>query len=217
MGIAGGGAQTAMAEQDLNDADVGAGLQQMGGKGVAQGMSGDALAQAAGVAGALDRFLQTLQAEGSIGESAGKEPRGGVGNFPVAAQQDQEFGRQHEVTILVALALPDANGLAARINVTPLEMKGFRGPQAGGVDGGQQDPVLPLGNGGQETRDFLETQHFGQPAFLAGKGNVLDDPVLVKGVAVEEAQGADRLVKPTPGGFLLMGQKELVGADLFRS
>src|SRR2546426_4261906 len=166
---------------------------------------------------ALDRFLQTLQAEGSIGESPGKEPRGGVGNFPVAAQQDQEVGRQHEVTILVALALPDANRLAARINVTPLEMKGFRGPQAGGVDGGQQDPVLPLGNGGQETRDFLETQHFGQPAFLAGKGNVLDDPVLVKGVAVEEAQGADRLVKPTPGGFLLMGQKELVGADLFRS
>lgn len=42
-----------------------------------------------------------------------------------------------------------------------------------------------------------------------------DDPILVKRVAVEEAQGADGLVEAAPGGFLLMSQIKLIGADVF--
>ena len=44
--IARGGRQPAMAEQDLDDADVGARFQQMGGEAVAQGVHRDRLAQA---------------------------------------------------------------------------------------------------------------------------------------------------------------------------
>ena len=44
MGVKGGGAQTVVAEQELDGPDIGAGFQQMGGKAVAQRMGGDLFA-----------------------------------------------------------------------------------------------------------------------------------------------------------------------------
>ena len=84
MRVAGGGAQAVVAEQDLNDTDVGAGLQQMGCETVAQRMGGESLGQPTGVAGALHGPLQTLQAEGTVGRSANKEPGSRMGNSKVA-------------------------------------------------------------------------------------------------------------------------------------
>jgi hypothetical protein len=45
-GIDRGGRKPAMAEQDLDDADIGSRLKQMGGEAVAQGMDGDRFVQA---------------------------------------------------------------------------------------------------------------------------------------------------------------------------
>ena len=50
MGVDRRGAKAAVAEQDLDDPDVGAGLQQVGGEAVPQGVDGDMLAQPRGLA-----------------------------------------------------------------------------------------------------------------------------------------------------------------------
>src|SRR5512139_2877068 len=49
--VAGGRPQAAMTEQDLDDADVGAGFQEMGGKGMPQGPDRRSLGQTGGNAG----------------------------------------------------------------------------------------------------------------------------------------------------------------------
>ena len=53
VGVDGGGLEVAVPEQHLDRPDVGAGLEQVGGEAVPQGVDGDVLAQA-GVAGGLD-------------------------------------------------------------------------------------------------------------------------------------------------------------------
>jgi hypothetical protein len=46
---------------------------------------------------------------------------------------------------------------------------------------------------------------------------MLDDPVPLKGGAVQKAQGADGLVEAAPRDLLLLDQIQLVSADLLRS
>ena len=59
-GITGGGVDTAVAEQHLNDANIGAVLQQVSGERVAQGVDGDAFGDAG--AGAASRQASCKEA-----------------------------------------------------------------------------------------------------------------------------------------------------------
>src|SRR5262249_17988476 len=51
---------------------------------------------------------------------------------------------------------------------------------------------------------------------LPGGGEIIRDPLLAEGGAVEEAEGGEGLVVIAPGGVLLLDEEEEVGPDIGR-
>ena len=90
MDVAGGGADAAMSLQDLDDAKVGTGFEEVGGKTVTQGMGSDPLAHAGGPAGTLADFLYARSGNGPIKARAGKEDIPGPHSFPIGAKDFQQ-------------------------------------------------------------------------------------------------------------------------------
>ena len=93
-----------MAEQQLDSTQIGAGLQQMNGERVAQGMRGDRFAET--------RLLKRLPASDLDGARrnrlpgpvAWKQPLLWMGLLPVGPQKLQQRRRQHHVPVLPAFA-----------------------------------------------------------------------------------------------------------------
>src|SRR5262249_49222497 len=71
--IAGGGAKVTVPQQDLDGPQVGAGLEQVGGEAVPQGVHMDALAQARGLQGALADHLDGAQGDRTVGPTPREE------------------------------------------------------------------------------------------------------------------------------------------------
>ena len=90
--ISGRGAQAAMAEQQLDGAQIGAGLQQMDGERMAQGMRGDRL----GDAGSLKRLpagdLNGERRDRLPGPVAWKQPLLRMGVLPVVRRISNSLG-----------------------------------------------------------------------------------------------------------------------------
>ena len=144
--IAGGGRQTAMAEQQLNRADVGAGFQEVDGKRVAKRMRRDGFGNADSGDGPADRPVprQSL-ADRLPGTIAGKQPvRRPAHAPPRRASISSNFGREHHVAILLALPLLDAQDHPLAVDVGGRELNGFGDAQAGGVAGRQDRAMLGL-------------------------------------------------------------------------
>ena len=107
-----------MAEQDLDGPEVGAGLQQMGGEAVPQGVDGDVLAQARGLARPGTHFRAPRCAViGSIRDVTGEEPVGRPDRLPVLAEDREQSGREHDVAVLVPLGLADADDHPPAVDV----------------------------------------------------------------------------------------------------
>jgi hypothetical protein len=77
----------------------------------------------------------SLSRNRTLGSLAGEEPSGGSIAFPVSAQEVEQFGREHDVAVLVALSLTDTDELALAVDVGHPQMGSLGNPQAGGVDG----------------------------------------------------------------------------------
>jgi hypothetical protein len=92
VGVEGGGLEIAVAEEDLNGADVGAGFEEVGGEAVAEGMGGDVLVEAGGLGGAGADATDGLLDEGPAGDVAGEEPIGRSFGLPVVRSRSRRRG-----------------------------------------------------------------------------------------------------------------------------
>jgi hypothetical protein len=121
-------ADRAVAEHGLDGAQVDAGLEQMGGVAVPQGVRRDGrnprdfprdLA-----AGVPDRSGDHRP----IRKSPGKQPGLRPGFFPILAQRLQQLRRQRHLALPVALAELDPYEHALAVNVLDAQMRGFCDP-----------------------------------------------------------------------------------------
>src|SRR6266700_5786964 len=71
--VAGGGGQTAMAEQELDGAQIDARFEQMSGEGVTHTVGGDVLVDAGAAAGLPAGLLNSANRDGLLRRSAGEE------------------------------------------------------------------------------------------------------------------------------------------------
>ena len=112
-----------------------------------------------------------------MGESPWEEPlaTGGTEGSPVVTQDSQQPGREHDVAILAALALVDANDLTLAVDVGRSQADRLRHAQAGCVAGGQDGAVLEAGRTVEEAEDFLGTGDDGKFTGPLGRGNGLLD------------------------------------------
>ena len=194
-----------MAEQQLDGAQIGAGFEQVNGKGMAEQVRRDRLVDV-GLpsrlsAGGVDRQRRNRLS----GQVAGEQPLFGAGGAPVAAQQVEQHGREHDVAVLAPFALFDADDHALAVDGGGGQTDGLRNPQTRRIADGQDDAVLQHLDGIEEPAHLVAAQHDRQmlrPA--AGRNVVVDVPVSLEDGFVEEAQGGHRDRNRACGEFPLL-------------
>jgi hypothetical protein len=123
-------------EQNLDQTDVDLLLQQVGGKGMAQGVHRNAFLDAGFVGGRVDGAIELAGTQMPDRILARKQPAAvehlalGTGDPPPDAQAFQQQRREHGVAILLPLALLDPQGHALAVDVADLQGHDFADAQA---------------------------------------------------------------------------------------
>src|SRR5260370_42180175 len=106
-----------MAEKELNGAHVGAGFKQMDRKGVTHRMRRDRFGNAATSLRLLAHQFHRLPLDMAARNIAREEPWLGLRRPPPVAKDFQQLGREHDVPVLLSLALLQANDHALTVDV----------------------------------------------------------------------------------------------------
>src|SRR5215472_5310115 len=185
-----------VSEQNLDDADIGLLLQEVGGKAVPQRMNADTLGDA-GTPGRQANDPMHLAGTRMPPAVAGKQP-GLTGKHPSLLARDappfaqylEQDGRENDVAILLALALFDPDDHPVTIDIGELERYDLRGSQAGGIGQAQERLVLDVYRRGEQPTDLFRAQNNGQAARLAGRDELLGKIVALERDLEEEPQGS---------------------------
>jgi hypothetical protein len=95
------------------------------GKGVTQRMRADRFGKAAAPVALLAGVRDGHRGDVTAGLIPGKEPPPGCGHAPPSAQHLQQLGREHHVTIFLALALFDPDDHPLAVDVGDFEPDGL--------------------------------------------------------------------------------------------
>lgn len=223
MGVNFGGAGTGVAEVLLDEAEVDAVLEQVGGIGVAQGVDVSAFVQTTPLHGVTEGALETVASDRSavvsdgvldtMASDGGKQPEGRMVGAPVAPQQLKSGGRQRNLTVLEALAT-DAKNAAGTVDVGDLKAGALHEAQATGINRGQADAVDVDAHGVEDAPDLVAAEHHGEFLFGARLGDIQALPIAAKRLLVEEAEAAEDDREGAAGDLLVELQMQQVASDL---
>ena len=188
-----------MAHVFLDDAEVDAGLEEVGGVGVAQGMNGDAFFADTGIPlGAAEGALDTAFGHGGLSflcslpvaaQGWEEELRMAVGE-PIAAEQEEGGLGERDVAIFGALAPVDMDHHASGVDIGDFQVETFVKSQAAGVYGGEIGIVLKGFDSGQNASDFFHAEDGRKASFGLRSEDSEDVPVALEDMLVEEAYPA---------------------------
>src|SRR6266567_5673921 len=120
-GIERRGVELGVTEQHLDDADIDVLLQQMGGEAVPQGVQRDALVDVRHLSGSVAGAVELARGH-RLGRIAAREqPALRARCPPPGPQQVEQARREHDVTVLAAFALLDANDHLLAVDVGDLK------------------------------------------------------------------------------------------------
>src|SRR5215467_13605465 len=111
-----------MAEQNLNHADVRALLVQVGGKRMSQYVRRHAFVDLDGFGGITNDPVELARCDWKYRIATREQPNLGLCDAPVASQHSQQPWGEHRVSILLPLALLDADQHAFAVDVGDLEV-----------------------------------------------------------------------------------------------
>jgi hypothetical protein len=139
-----GGAQTGMAEPQLEATQVDPGFEQMGRTCVPQSMRIHRLFQRGGVAGVGANMGHARGGDGSRHAGARQEPGLELRELPGAPQQRQEVRGEHHAAIAFPLALAHPDHQAWRVKVGALELTECGAPHARRIQSGEHGAMLEV-------------------------------------------------------------------------
>ena len=159
-----------MTEIGLDEPQIDAGFEQVGGIGMTQGMNAGIFLDAAflqrGFEGALDTALVHRlrgRRHGHAGACGGrKEPDGMAVGAPLLAQQSQRALRQRHVAVLVALAVPDMEHPPLAVNISDLQTDTFQQAQAARVNGRQAHAIVGATQAHENLAHLSDAEYSGQ-------------------------------------------------------
>ena len=111
-----------MPEQDLNDPDIGVRFQEMRGEAVPQRVQRCGFADPGHVFGRGEGAVELPRRDRVDPGFAGKQPALRPRLAPVGAQELQQPGRQHDLAVLLPLALFDMDQHPVTVDVADLEV-----------------------------------------------------------------------------------------------
>src|SRR5438132_7427984 len=216
MEVEAGGAQTRVTEQQLDAAQVDPGFEQMGGECVTKEMGINSLRQLGGMPRFFAHEGDPVAGDGLGDAMARKEPGLELIELPVAAEEWQQVGRQHDHTIAFALALADVDHHPSGVDVGALEVTEFGDPYTGGIQGREDRAMLEVTWGEEQRLHFVATQDDREGLRLLGVRDRVDHPRAMQGGLVQKTEGTHGLDEDAFGD-LPLEEMELIGADVFRT
>jgi hypothetical protein len=115
------GIELGVTEQDLDHTDIDVLLQQMGGKAVPQGVQRHALVDLGHLRRRMAGAIELARGDRLHAIAAWKQPALRPRRPPPGAQQFEQARREHDVAILAALALLDADDHSPAVDIADLE------------------------------------------------------------------------------------------------
>src|SRR5258705_2701573 len=158
-GVAWRGVELVVTQKRLDDADIGATLEQVGGEAVAQSVQRYALLDPGRIGRLVEQAVQLASRHRLAGLGARKQPaflqgRSGIitrwARLPPLAQQIERLGRQHDIAVLAALGLLDPNDLLRPVDMLDLEPYHLAGAQAAAIAETEQHADLEAAGDGQQ-------------------------------------------------------------------
>jgi hypothetical protein len=146
-----GGFETSVAHIALDDVQIDAGFEQMGGVGMAQGVNRNTFFTEPGTPlGLAKGTLDTAFGHGMkglmdarSGSAESREEKAGMAvGTPIMAQQMKRRLRQRDIAVLGALAAVDVDHHALTVDIGDFEVEAFVKAQTAGVHGGKIDVVV---------------------------------------------------------------------------
>jgi len=215
VGITQGGADGAMAQEDLQDADVGAGLQQMGGKAVAQGVHGDLLRQTRLPDDLPQNLAHCCGSDMTLRFLTREQILSFRPNFLVVlAKQGQEALSQNDIAILLALPRTDMNAPPLAVNIGDPQSAYFGNPETSRISSGHDGFVLHRTDGRKDSENLLRTENDRESLRPFGVGNLLYGLGSFESDVVEEFEGVDVHAQRCRRGFTIPDQMEEEAANL---
>ena len=201
------GCELGMPQGALDESGVDPGFEQMGRRGMPEGMDSDAQFGDPGpVFGFAEGALDTRATHrggrrrplGVVAPSGGEEPGGVPRRFPGGAQQREGLGGQGDVAVLGALAAVDMDLEALTINIRALEEEGFMEPEAQAINGGEVGLIVEGGGRLKESLDLLHAEDGREPVGGLRAQERQRVPVAFEDVLREEA---DATIADAHGGW----------------
>src|SRR3984893_8226149 len=173
-----------MTQQCLDDSNIGAALKQVGRKAVTQRVQRHALLDSGRLSRLMEQAAQLAGGHRLSVPDVGKQPallrgrRGIVARWsqlPPLAQQIERLRRQHEIAVLAALGLLDANDLLCAVDMLDLQPHHLAGAQAAAIAETEQHANLEATGDGQQATCLVRAHHhrnllrFTQVIDLGGK------------------------------------------------
>jgi hypothetical protein len=125
------GVELGVTKQHLDDADVDVLLQKVSGEAVPQGVQRDALVDLRHLGGGMTGAIELAGGHRLRRIAAREQPALRSRRLPPGAQQVEQVWRQHDVAVLAAFALLDADDHPLAVDVGDLERDHLGGAQAG--------------------------------------------------------------------------------------
>src|SRR5215216_7229474 len=119
-GIERRGIELGVTEQHLDDADVDVLLEQVSGEAVPQGVQRDALVDLRHLGRGVARAIELARGHRLGRIAAGEQPALRTRRLPPVPQQIEQAWRKHDIPVLAALALFDADDHALAVDVADL-------------------------------------------------------------------------------------------------
>src|SRR5271163_2659487 len=168
-------------------------------------------------AGSSAGILNGIRRDRLPGLPAREQPLFWPCGFPVIAENVQQPGRKHNVTIFSPLARLHTDDHPLAVDSGWLEPDCLGNTQSRRVADRQNQPLLGDFHRAQESGNLRGAQHFGKRVRLPASWDViLDGPFPAKRDGIEEPKRGDRKRDRTGSQALVPRQVDLPGADLGR-
>src|SRR6476620_9346199 len=167
-GIARRRVQFVVAQQRLDESDIGAILKQVGREAVAQRVQRHALPDPGRLGRLMEQAVELAGRHRLAAPEAGKQPTFCQGRsrivprrarLPPLPQQTERLGRQHDIAVLAALGLLDANDLLRAVDMLDLEPDHLAGAQPAALAETEQCASLEAAGDGQQAPRLVLAHH----------------------------------------------------------
>ena len=205
-----------MTEQDLDDPDVSAPLQKMGGKTVPKRMGRHVLADPSLPPCSATRALKSAAADMLTRLLAGKQPAMRPCPLPVGTQDVQQPRRQHRIPIPAALAPLNVEQHPFAVDRADLQPDDLSDAHASRIGRRQRNAIPQTRNRIQKTGNLLTVEDRRKLLRLFAGDDALKRLLLAERDAVKEPQRTSHLVDVRPR-VLLVDQMQLVSTDVLHA